>query len=185
MRGPVAVSLDDQPDVRVSDAERQLVVDRLREETAAGRLTLDEFDERVSEAYASRTRAELTRALRELPGDDSVLPAPASKPLPALPSLALEADLPPALEAKARRRYRQRQRDSIIGFAMTNGIVIAIWAMTGGGYFWPAWVLLGTGCGFVNRLFTGPDKERDAIRAELKREAKRQEKRGLSGGTAS
>ena len=39
--------------VRVSDEERQAVVDVLREQTAAGRLTLSEFEERLDEVLAA------------------------------------------------------------------------------------------------------------------------------------
>ena len=48
-------------ELRASDAEREGEVVRLREACAEGRLTLQEFSERVEEAYAARTRAELRR----------------------------------------------------------------------------------------------------------------------------
>jgi hypothetical protein len=54
-------------DLLVSDAERQTVIDDLREHTADGRLTLDEFEERVEEALHARTGAELRTVTRELP----------------------------------------------------------------------------------------------------------------------
>lgn len=55
------------PAVRVSDADRDRVVALLREHLVAGRLTLEEFSERIDEAYAARTRAELDVVTRELP----------------------------------------------------------------------------------------------------------------------
>ncbi len=55
------------PAVRASDAERDRAVASLREHCAAGRLTLEEFAERVDEAYAARTLAELEAVTRELP----------------------------------------------------------------------------------------------------------------------
>ena len=45
--------------IRASDADREVVVDALREAFSEGRLTLDEFDERMSTAYASRTWGQL------------------------------------------------------------------------------------------------------------------------------
>ena len=54
-------------DLRASDAEREQAVVRLREACAEGRLTLDEFAQRVDEAYAARTHEELARVTRELP----------------------------------------------------------------------------------------------------------------------
>ena len=55
------------PVVRVSDLERERVASTLRTAHAEGRLTLDELDERLGEAYGARTRDELELATRELP----------------------------------------------------------------------------------------------------------------------
>ena len=55
------------PNLRASDAEREHVVDQLRQHAADGRLTLEEFEQRVAEALAVRTRADLEPVLRELP----------------------------------------------------------------------------------------------------------------------
>jgi Domain of unknown function (DUF1707) len=55
-------------DVRVSNAEREEVIERLHGHAADGRLTLEEFEERVNEVYAAKTGAELRATLRELPG---------------------------------------------------------------------------------------------------------------------
>ena len=54
-------------DVRVSDADRQRVITQLQTHTADGRLTLDEFEARVGEAWAAGTHGELRAVLRELP----------------------------------------------------------------------------------------------------------------------
>ena len=53
--------------LRVSDAERNRVVEVLKQHTADGRLTLDEFETRVEETLAARTGTELQAALRESP----------------------------------------------------------------------------------------------------------------------
>jgi hypothetical protein len=53
--------------LRVSDAERQTVIEELRQHTGDGRLTLDEFEDRVDEVLRARTRAELDTTTRELP----------------------------------------------------------------------------------------------------------------------
>jgi hypothetical protein len=34
-------------------------------------------------------------------------------------------------------------------YVVVNAFLIAIWAMTGAGYFWPAWVILGWGLAVV------------------------------------
>ena len=48
--------MTDRP-IRASDNERESVVDVLRDAYTDGRLTLDEFEERTSAAYASKTWA--------------------------------------------------------------------------------------------------------------------------------
>lgn len=55
------------PDELIGDLERQQEIERLRQCTSDGRLTLDEFAERVGEVYAARTWAELTRPTADLP----------------------------------------------------------------------------------------------------------------------
>jgi class 3 adenylate cyclase len=119
------VSVGDQPriDVRVSDAEREHAVALLQGHHAAGRLSLDEFSERVDEAYRARTTSDLDHALRELPFDQQPRPA--------------------------RRRSWWRVRGLPGWWLRVNGICTTIWLISaiGGGayYFWPAWVMFGTG----------------------------------------
>jgi hypothetical protein len=55
------------PELRASDADRERVVTFLREHTVAGRLTLEEFSERIEQAYAARTLPELEEVARDLP----------------------------------------------------------------------------------------------------------------------
>lgn len=61
------------PAERVGDAERNHVVSLLSEHCTAGRLTLDEFSERVGAALAARTHGELEATLTDLP---RIPPAP-------------------------------------------------------------------------------------------------------------
>jgi hypothetical protein len=68
--------------IRASDNDRERVVAALRVAYTEGRLTLDEFEERTSAAYASRTWGDL----RELTGD-----------LPSPPVLSVEQQEPDAL----------------------------------------------------------------------------------------
>jgi len=53
--------------IRASDRDRDAVVTTLRDAYAAGRLTLEEFDERTTAAYASKTWGELRRLTEDLP----------------------------------------------------------------------------------------------------------------------
>jgi hypothetical protein len=53
--------------MRVSDAERQAVTDRLAEHYGDGRLDQAEFDERVGRAMSAKTRADLGGLFDDLP----------------------------------------------------------------------------------------------------------------------
>ena len=58
--------MTDRP-IRASDKERESVVDVLRDAYTDGRITLEEFDERTSAAYASKTWADLRELTTDLP----------------------------------------------------------------------------------------------------------------------
>lgn len=63
--------------MRVSDAEREAAVERLKTASVEGRLTLGELAERAEAAYSATTRAELDLILSDLPGTgDRPLPVP-------------------------------------------------------------------------------------------------------------
>ena len=59
--------MSDLPALRASDADRERAVVLLREHAAQGRLTLEEFTERMSAAYLARTNDELEELVRDLP----------------------------------------------------------------------------------------------------------------------
>lgn len=65
-------------DMRISDAERGAVQDRLRRAHAIGQLDLGEFDERVRSVWAARTRGELERVTADLPAPP---PEPGRRPV--------------------------------------------------------------------------------------------------------
>ena len=47
-------------------------------------------------------------------------------------------------EREAARKRVQAKRDfgsHLVAFIVINAGFVAVWAMTGGGYFWPAWIL--------------------------------------------
>jgi hypothetical protein len=70
--------------MRASDSDRELVVGALREAYSAGRLTLEEFDERTSSAYAAKTWGQLRELTADLPespvlGDGKPVRPPSAK----------------------------------------------------------------------------------------------------------
>jgi hypothetical protein len=54
--------------LRIGDAERDAAAADLGEHYAAGRLSLDELNERLDAVFASKTFGQLTRVLADLPG---------------------------------------------------------------------------------------------------------------------
>jgi Domain of unknown function (DUF1707)/Cell wall-active antibiotics response 4TMS YvqF len=60
--------------LRASDAEREALVDALRDHAAEGRLTTEELEERTGAAYAATTRGDLVALRRDLPGTRSAAP---------------------------------------------------------------------------------------------------------------
>jgi uncharacterized protein DUF1707/cell wall-active antibiotic response 4TMS protein YvqF len=58
----------DTPALRASDGDREHTVALLREHAVQGRLALEEFSDRISQAYAARTTTELEELTRDLPG---------------------------------------------------------------------------------------------------------------------
>lgn len=76
--------------LRASHAEREQVVDTLKEAFVQGRLTEDELDSRVGHALVSRTHDDLAALTADLPEGPSTAQPPATaqpprKPVPARP----------------------------------------------------------------------------------------------------
>jgi hypothetical protein len=124
----------DESHLRVGDAERRQAADALQQHYVDGRLTADELAERVRQATAARTRAELDAVLRDLP------PLPAPNPTEAAPAPA--APTPPT----ARGALPGDVRLHLTIYALTMLLLVAIWLVTTPGrYFWPIWAMLGWG----------------------------------------
>lgn len=70
--GGVGGTGEHRPEVLVSDAERDQVVALMAKYCGEGRLSLDEFTQRVEVALAARTRAELDEVLADLPSGSAL-----------------------------------------------------------------------------------------------------------------
>lgn len=90
--------------LRASDADREATADVLRTGFEQGRLTTEEFDERLQTAYNARTHADLAA----LTGD---LPAPAAPPPAPRPS-----------------RRAAQVRDHVLTYVIFMLFFIGIWA---------------------------------------------------------
>ena len=80
------------PGLRASDDDRQRVVAALERHTTAGRLSLDEFSERVSLVYAAATQSDLARLTADLPAEPPDRAGPQLRPSgrrPRAPAAAL------------------------------------------------------------------------------------------------
>ncbi len=64
--------------MRAADTDRDRVADVLREAVAQGRISFDELDERLDQAYAAKTYADLEAITRDLPASGAVTPAAAT-----------------------------------------------------------------------------------------------------------
>jgi hypothetical protein len=62
--------------------------------------------------------------------------------------MALGAD-PDRVEARKRLEARRGFMSDAVAYVVINALLIGIWAFTGAGYFWPAWVLAPWGAGLV------------------------------------
>lgn len=114
-------------DTLVADADRTAAADEMRQHYDSGRLTLDEFEERLAEVNTARTRGDLEHALRQLPRTE--------------PPVSL--------------RLRDRRWSSLaVQYAIVNLVCILVWAFSGAQIhdFWPKWVLLGTLFMYFRRL---------------------------------
>jgi DUF1707 SHOCT-like domain len=63
------------PGLRASDDDRQRIISELERHTAAGRLSLDEFSDRVGLVYSAATHADLARVTHDLPATVPAAPA--------------------------------------------------------------------------------------------------------------
>ena len=114
------------PSIRASDADRERVVELLRQHTAEGRIDAEEFEERMAAAYAAKTMGALAELTTDLPVD-----------------LAEHAQRQRELarKAKPRKPLAKQLRQEFSGIASLGVILTTIWVISGGGYFWPAWPL--------------------------------------------
>jgi DUF1707 SHOCT-like domain len=74
----MAVAAVDRSRLRASHADREHVIDMLKAAFVRGRVTKDEFDERVGQAFASRTYAELAAVTADIPAGQIAVRPPSN-----------------------------------------------------------------------------------------------------------
>jgi hypothetical protein len=145
-RGSMRETHATAPDLRASDADRERVVELLRDHAAAGRLTTEELEERIDAAFAATTGGDLD---------------------------ALLADLPRLRDPRRSERSRERARrafaEHLRTYVMVMVLLVAIWALTGMGYFWPVWPALGWGIGILCHAGSTPRHTRSRAPSAIAR----------------
>jgi Domain of unknown function (DUF1707) len=115
--------------MRASDADREIVRATLGDAFADGRLTREEYDDRLNTLYGSRTLGEVSSLVTDLvPLDGS----------PMAPAPLLGADM----RTRAARKWRKDVEESLAAFIICTVIWIAV---TGGGFFWPVFPCCSSG----------------------------------------
>lgn len=129
------------PNIRASDADRDRAAALLREHHAAGRLTPDEFSDRLDRAFAAKTVGDIDDLLRDLPGID----------LYRLP----DAQLTRQPRQSQPSRHRDAWRGAWGSWISCVLIFFVIWALAGRGYPWPLWIVGPWGAILLGRWVTG------------------------------
>ena len=135
--------MTEQRELRVSDADRQAAADRLRAAHDEGRLDLVEYDDRLVQAYAAVSYADLDRLFADLPaGAHPPAAVPRAGATPAVP----RGHQPDAL-ASGFARLPLALKIPWTLWATSMAINLTVWTLVGVGsgeilYFWPAWLLV-------------------------------------------
>lgn len=95
---------EDPRQLRISDADRHQVAEVLRDAAGAGRLDLEELDERLAAAYAARTYADLEPITVDLPPDERLPRAPVPAVRPTASPVGHQSQKSVALMGSCKRR---------------------------------------------------------------------------------
>jgi hypothetical protein len=153
-----------EPHLRAGDTARAAVATILGRHMAAGRLTVDEYDERLARAYAARTYGELDQLTTDLPSSDRTRAAEPVRHGNPYPVRACGPVFGPwGWGGRTESPWR-----SWLGTAL---IVIAVWAVISIATreflpFWPIWVIGPWGAILLARTLTGGRDDRHEQRGE-------------------
>jgi Domain of unknown function (DUF1707) len=149
------------PRIRASDADRDRTAALLREHHAAGRLTAEEFNERLDKAYAAKTLGELDELLSDLPGID----------LYKLPDAGLPrgrkggSGAPPLPWMMAPGRISPAWRAALGSWVSISLVAFLIWLLAGHpGNLWFLWIAGVSGLFLLGRRARGGPPRRDRRR---------------------
>jgi Domain of unknown function (DUF1707) len=155
-----------QPHLRAADTDRAAVATVLGQHMSAGRLTLDEFDERLTRAYAAKTFGELEELTADLPAvDGGRAPEPERPHAPATTTGCGTGAWSHGSSGHGSWGHADDLRSAWRSWLTTALIVLTIWAATSLAaweflYFWPVWVIGPWGAVLLARTLTGAGEER-------------------------
>ena len=138
-----------EPHLRAADADRAAVGTGLGQHRSAGRLTMDEYDERLARAYAAKTYGELDQITADLPPTDLAPRKAPATPAPAPVGAHGGWDADP-------HSWRSWLTTSIIVLVIWAATSLASWELL---YFWPIWVIGPWGVVLLVQSFTGGDDD--------------------------
>ena len=146
------------PKIRASDEDRDRVVSLLREHHAAGRLTVEEFNERLDKAYEAKTMGELDELMADLPAMDLYRLPDASLPRYGRPRPGAGSYLE-AVQAgrlpRAHSRFSPAWASAWGSWFTASLVCFVIWAISGFGYPWPLWVAAPWGAVMLGTWISG------------------------------
>jgi len=133
----------DDPRIRASDADRDRVAALLREHHAAGRLTAEEFGERMDKALDAKTLGELDQLLADLPAIDLYQLPDAS--LRRMPPRSGQSFLPAEAGGSASPVKFTPGGVALGAWGVVTAVLVALWAVAavvGVGTWFPWWALI-------------------------------------------
>ena len=123
------------PDVRAGDIERERTATRLGQAFTQGYLSMEEYEARLSQAFAATNVGALTHLTDDLPVREISRRDPRRR----------------AARGEAARRGVQIHLISYLAMVMAaTSIWLAIAVTAGAWYFWPIWPILGGGIGILS-----------------------------------
>lgn len=109
------------PDIRIGDAEREATAASLREHYSRGRLTSEEFQERLDATFAARTQADLAKLTEDLPAAN-----PYAAPWPPQSASPQVGPGPNWQQRRFNWRGTSRRANGILGFGMVVLMLILV-----------------------------------------------------------
>ena len=131
------------PRIRASDADRDRAATLLREHHAAGRITAEEFHDRMEKALGATTLGEIDELMADLPAIDLYrLPASSLRRVPSPPRQSLVPRDPGGAASPVRFTPGAVAYGA---WATVTSALIAVWAVlavVGAGTWFPWWALI-------------------------------------------